>query len=361
MKKLILIITVVAAACVFNACRSGGGVAETTELPVITGVKSNITVYEDDSDEFIANALAEGVFTEGGKSFEVKIRILSLVDESEVTVLTAGQYSLRYYCDDPAIEVVKSSLTVKPADKTAPEFSGVKDIAVYIGDTVSYRDGVTVTDNDDKNVRFSVDATKVDLTRLGRYEVTYTATDKRGNTATATATVSVLEPLDDGGEQGSSVCTKEELDALCSSILKSILKDGMTDREKAEAIYNKVYKVKYVSTDDDPNWIVNAWTALTTNKGDCVNYSAASRALLTMAGIPNYQIERVGGTTDHYWLIVCIDEKWYHFDTCPTSKKYPFKCFLKTDSEVKAYSDSRTDKPNYYGYDKENCPYDVVD
>lgn len=361
MKKLILIIAVVMAACMLNACGSDGGVAETTELPVITGVKSNITVYEDDSPEFIANALTEGVFTEGGKSFDVKIKILSREDGSEVTVLTAGQYSLRYYCDDPAIEVVKSSLTIKPADKTAPEFSGVKDITVYLGDSVSYRDGVTVTDNDDKNIQFSVDATKVDLTRLGRYEVTYTATDKRGNTATATAIVSVLEPLDDGGSQGSSVCTKEELDALCQGILDDILTDSMTVREKAEAIYERAYKIKYVVTDDDPNWIVNAWNGLTTNKGDCVNYAAASRALLSMAGIPNYQLERIDGTSDHYWLIVCIDGQWYHFDACPTSRKYPFKCCLKTDTEVQEYSDSRTDKPNYYKYDKENCPYDVVD
>ena len=211
----------------------------------------------------------------------------------------------------------------------------------------------------DENVIFSVDASKVDLTRLGRYEVTYTATDKRGNTASVTSYVSVIEPLSEGGD--SSVCTREELDSLCESILSQILTDGMTERQKAEAIYNKVHAIKYVSTNDDPNWVVNAWNGLTTGKGDCVNYEAASKALLTMAGIPNYSIERVGGNSDHYWLIVCVDGQWYHFDACPTSKKYPFKCFLKTDSEVKEYSDSRTDKPNYYGYDKENCPYDVVD
>ncbi len=359
MKKLILLISVICAALALTACLGGSGEAVTTELPVIIGVKSNVTVYADDPAEDIARAMMDGVLTVGGKSFEVKVKILSKTDGSEVTELKEGQYDLRYYCDDPAIEVVKSSLTIKPADKTAPEFSGVKDLVVYLGDNVSYREGVTVTDNDDKNVTFSVDATKVDITRLGVYEVTYTATDKRGNTASVTAKVSVLEPLEGG--QDSSVCTKEELDALCKDILDGILTDGMTERQKAEAIYEKVYKIKYVSTDDDPNWIVNAWNGLTTGKGDCVNYAAASRALLSMAGIPNYQIERVGGQTDHYWLIACVDGKWYHFDACPTSKKYPFKCFLKTDSEVKEYSDSRTDKPNYYGYDKENCPYDVVD
>ena len=359
MKRLILIAIAAFTACILCACAGGGGVVETTELPIIIGVKSNITVYEDDPQELILNALTDGVLTEGGKSFEVKYKILSREDGSEITELKAGHYDVRYYCDDPAIEVVKSSLTIKPADTTAPVFTGIKDLVVNLGQTVSYREGVTVTDNDDTGITYTIDATKVDLTRLGLYEVTYTATDKRGNTTTVTAKVSVIEPLENGGD--SPVCTREELDALCRSILDDIITPGMTDRQKAEAIYNRVYKIKYVSTEDDPNWVVNAWRGLTTNKGDCVNHSAASKALLTMAGIPNYQLERAGGTSDHYWLIVCIDGQWYHFDACPTSRKYPFQCFLKTDSEVKEYSDSRTDKPNYYGYDKENCPYDVVD
>lgn len=359
MKKLILLISVIAAVIALSACAGGGGEAVTTELPVISGVRSNITVYADDSPEFIANALSEGVFTEGGKPFEVKVKILSREDGSEVTELTEGRYDLRYYCDDPAIEVVKSSLTIKPADTTAPEFSGIKDLVVYLGGTVSYRDGVTVTDNDDENVTFSVDATKVDLTRLGAYDVTYTATDKRGNTATVTAKVSVLGVLD-GEDQGSSVCTKEELDALCQSILEDILEDGMTDRQKAEAIYDRVAKIKYVNSTEDRNWIGRAYTGLTTNKGDCVNYWAASKALLTMAGIPNYDIERLGGP-DHFWQIVFIDGNWYHFDACPTLKTNQFRCFLRTDSEVDAYSATRPDKPNYYAYDKESCPYDVAD
>ncbi len=353
MKKIIFIISLALIACFAFSCN------ESEPIPVIVGVKESITVYADDSADFIQSALLDGVTTEGGKPTEIVIKVYNKGTDTETTLLTSGEYDVHYTAKNKKVEAVIMTLTVKPADTTEPEFSGIKDLVVHLGDTVSYRDGVTVTDNDDENVQFSVDATAVDLTRLGKYDVTYTATDKRGNTATVTARVSVIEPLEEGGD--SSVCTREELDALCQSILDSIIKPGMTDRQKAEAIYERAYKIKYVSTVDDPNWVVNAWRGLTTNKGDCVNHAAASKALLTMAGIPNYQIERVGGTSDHYWLIVCIDGEWYHFDSCPTSKKYPFKCFLKTDSEVKKYSDSRTDKPNYYGYDKENCPYDVVD
>ncbi|MBE6583039.1 MAG: DUF5011 domain-containing protein [Ruminococcaceae bacterium] len=352
MKKIIFIVLLALTLCFAFSCN------ESEPIPVIVGVKENVTVYADDSSDVIMNALLDGVTTEGGKQTEIVVKVFNKGTDTETSLFTAGEYDVRYTAKNKKVKAVTSSLTVKPADTTAPEFSGIKDLVVYLGDTVSYRDGVTVTDNDDENVTFTVDATKVDLTRLGAYEVTYSATDKRGNTASVTAKVSVLEPLEGG--QDSSVCTKEELDALCQSILDSILEPGMTDRQKAEAIYDRVHKIKYVNTTDDPNWIGRAYTGLTTNKGDCVNYWAASKALLTMAGIPSYDIERLGGP-DHYWQIVFIDGNWYHFDACPTLKTNQFRCFLRTDSEVATYSATRPDKPNYYAYDKENCPYDVVD
>ncbi len=353
MKKSLFIISLIMTVCFAFGCN------ESEPIPVIIGVKENITVYADDPAELILSTILDGVTTEGGKATEIKVTVLNKDTDTEATELAAGEYDVRYTAANKKVKAVVTALTVKPADTTAPEISGVKDIVVNLGDAVSYRDGVTVTDNDDKNVTFTVDASMVDLTRLGKYKVVYTATDKRGNTASVSAYVTVLEKLD-GGED-TSVCTKEELDDLCRSILEDILTDGMTEREKAKAIYDRVYKIKYVSNNDDHNWISRAYKGLTTNKGDCVNYWAASKALLTMAGIPNYDVERVGGTTDHYWSLACVDGKWYHFDACPTSRNYPFKCFLKTDSEVKTYSDSRSDKPNYYTYDKENCPYDVVD
>ena len=325
----------------------------------IYGVKSNITVYADDSAEAINAAVLEGVSVYGDDTCEVKFKIISKQDSSEVTSPAEGEYSLRYYCENDAVEDVITSITVLPADTTPPVFEGIKDIVVNLGSTPSYRSGVTVTDDTDKNVQFSVDASKVDLAELGEYEVVYSATDARGNTATETATVTVIEAVDDPDQQ--PTVTKHQLDQLCKSILNSILRDGMNEREKAEAIYNKVSAIKYVSTSDDEDWMVNAYNGLSTMKGDCVNYADAARALLTMAEIPNYTLQRVDGTSDHFWLIVYVEGAWYHFDACPTSSLYPFKCFLRTDSEVKEYSDSRTDKPNYYNYDKDSCPYDVKD
>ena len=60
-----------------------------------------------------------------------------------------------------------------------------------VGDT--YEEfGATATDNYDEEVTVNVDNSKVDTTKEGTYEVTYTATDSDGNTTTETRTVTVV-------------------------------------------------------------------------------------------------------------------------------------------------------------------------
>ena len=334
--------------------------AESSTVPaVIFGVKGNITVYEDDAYEDIYAVLLDGVYVESGDNVTVKAVVLS-DDGTELTSFAAGEYSVRYYCENADADPVFSRLTVKEADTVPPDIEGAANKTVYKGGSISYREGVTVTDNDDEDVQLKIDASKVNINEIGEYEVIYSATDKRGNKTEVYITVTVLAAPNNDTEQPTDLYTREQLDTLCKSILGTIIKDGMTDREKAQAIYNRVNSIKYVATEESQSWITAAYTGLTTGKGDCVNYSAASKALLTAAGIPNYDMQRIGGTSDHYWQIVYIDGGWYHFDACPTSRNYPLKCFLLTDDEVAEYSASRTDIPNYYNYDRENCPYEVV-
>ena len=96
----------------------------------IYGVKSNITVYADDTAEVINAAVLEGVSVYGDDTCEVKFKIISKQDSSEVTSLAEGEYSLRYYCENDAVEDVITSITVLPADTTPPVFEGIKDIVV---------------------------------------------------------------------------------------------------------------------------------------------------------------------------------------------------------------------------------------
>ena len=74
-------------------------------------------------------------------------------------------------------------------DDQAPTITGVKDLSAVIGEGVSYRSGVTVTDNCDNPVTLTVDSSAVRMDEEGSYPVTYTATDGAGNFTEATVTV----------------------------------------------------------------------------------------------------------------------------------------------------------------------------
>ena len=57
------------------------------------------------------------------------------------------------------------------ADTTPPVITGVQDQTVYVGDTISYKHGVTVTDDKDTDVELVVDNSGVDLETPGTYTV----------------------------------------------------------------------------------------------------------------------------------------------------------------------------------------------
>lgn len=335
---------------------------ETSVIPAVytfDGIKDTVEVYADDSAETVNFSLLRGVTSTCPYDHKILVTVLSKADESEVTEITEGEYIAEYSCDRGDVVPVRSTLKVNAADTVAPVISGASDKMVYTEDTVSYREGVTVTDNTDPDVQLKVDASKVNLTVPGVYPLTYSATDSRGNTASVTVSITVVVS-DTTQKLPEDVCTRQEFDALCRDILDGIITEEMTEREKAEAIFNRVNSIIYVNTEDCLNWMSDAYIGLTTGRGDCVNYAAASKALLTLAGIPNYDLQRYGGTSDHFWQIVYVDDGWYHFDACPTSRAYPLRCFLLTEDEVAEYSAIRTDKPNFYVYDRDACPYEVV-
>lgn len=335
--------------------------------PVIQGVKAQIAVYMDDD---IQAALMDGVTAVGGedrpgKTFPVQVHLYDGAG-NEVLEYQPGTYRLVYRSEDGS--EAESALTIYPEDSEAPVITGARDLTVTVGGTVSYRDGVTVADNMDQNVQLQVDATQVNLTQAGAYPVTYWAEDARGNRAEVTITVLVEEEqLPPTVEPTQPVVTpepsgKEKLDELAADILSQILTPGMNQREQARAIFDYVHRnVRYVGTPGNPDWTEAAYVALTQKRGDCFYYFAASKELLTLAGIPNIDLYRVGGNSDHFWQLVNVGDGWYHFDACPHPSDYPITSFLLTEAEARAYSAQFTGIwLNYYMYDYDACPVTVV-
>ena len=330
--------------------------------PVIQGVQESFEFFEDDA--FLA-ALMEGVTGTGAEdrpdeTFPVFLSAFTGSGE-EVLEYLPGTYRLVYTCDDGAgweAEPVESVLTVKPADREGPVFEGLHDWTVTAGETVSYREGVTATDNVDGNVRFEVNADGVDLAQPGEYTATYRASDSRDNETVTAITIIVEEPDEEiiAGDGTSYGVYKSDLDRLADEVLAQITTPEMTTRETAWAIFQYVsWNMRYVGRSDKSSWIAAAFVGLTQGRGDCYNYFALSKELLERAGIPTVDLERVGGVSDHYWSLVYVDDGWYHFDTCPHHANHPLTCFLLTEAQVRAYT-AQFSWYHYYIYDYDACP-----
>ncbi len=150
--------------------------------------------------------------------------------------------------------------------------------------------------------------------------------------------------------------TQEEFDQTVSDVLAEIIKDDMTAMEQAKAVFDYVHNnIRYISHSDKSDWMNGAYAGLTTGKGDCFNYYAVSRALLTALEIDNLEVQREGGKTQHFWNLVNCGDGWYHFDACPRSLKMPsFKSFMVTDEQVAAFTAMAG--RNYYDFDGSLLP-----
>lgn len=274
------------------------------------------------------------------------------------------------------------------SDQQPPVITGARDFEVTVGGAISYRQGVSATDDSGEDATLTIDSSKVDLSTPGNYPVVYTATDTSGNETSITITVTVTEetlaptpfptvsPPSDapiqtqnpgrgmGSHTGgtSSTSTRDKLNTLADKILSQITNSSMSKYQKARAIYNYIRShMRYVNTSDKSSWISAAYVGLTQGKGDCFNYFAASKILLSRAGIANVDLYRVGGNSSHYWQLVNTGSGYYHFDACPHPSSWPLECFMLTEAQVRAYSARCTGIwKNYYVYDYNSCPVTVV-
>lgn len=241
-------------------------------------------------------------------------------------------------------------------DKENPQISGATDISTYVGDGISYRSGVTVSDNCDGKVILDIDSSAVDNMTEGVYPVTYTATDAAGNSSTVEISVYVYRER----------VTLDDLYAMLDPIIISRIPISGSVEMQAREVYTYVYNhIDYDSYSDKNDWVRAAYEGLRTGKGDCYTYFALSKAFFERLGIQNMNIQRTSGIVDerHYWNFINIgtvdSPRWYHFDACRLSGIQHSGCLL-TDLQVDAYTRQRVDengiKNYFYAYNKSDYP-----
>lgn len=315
-----------------------------SEAPVIEGV-TDLVAYLGHEIDYLSHVTV---------SDDVDEAPVLTVDDSKVE-LADGKYEIIYRCvDTSGNESTATAVLTVVEDHTAPVILGVNPISLYAGSTVSYRSGILVTDDKDERPLLKIDSSGVDLSKPGSYEVRYIATDAAGNETVMTAAVTVAEKKDTFVEE-------DKINEAADKILKGIIEDGMTDREKVEAIYRWEKKyLRYTGFSDKTDWMQAAYEMLVKKKGDCFNYYAVSKLLFDRLNIPNITVLRSADSvrgTKHYWSLVSVDggQSWYHFDGTPhAAGEAGRKNFcLVTDAYLDDYDRLH---PGYYTRDRSLYP-----
>ena len=99
----------------------------------------------------------------------------------------------------------------------------------------------------------------------------------------------------------------------------SVVKKGMTDTEKALALYDYLLTITNYpesigahGTDIYPDDSYKAYGLLRDGFSTCLAYAKLYAILLNESGIPAVTVG--SDTINHEWVMVCIDGEWYHCD-----------------------------------------------
>ncbi len=275
------------------------------------------------------------------KSVEADVFVVECSDVTEVTVrfeaepdLTQqGSREVVILLEDLGGNVTRLCANLSILNDTqAPEIWGVKDLETYVEDTIAYRSGITVTDDQDAAPQLQIDSSAVDLSTPGVYQLTYTATDHVGNMTSKTVNVKVYP-------KKANHVDPEVIYAEADRILAQFITEDMTLREKAGAIYcwTKT-NVQYSGKTDKDDWLQAAYQTMKTHKGDCYAFFAVNKLFLHRMGIDTIDVEKVKnheGDTRHYWLLVSIDggKNYYHYDNA-----WSWDLCLVTDARLDNFS-----------------------
>ena len=292
------------------------------------------------------------VTVEAGTIPEPSVFVDKIVDHTTVRVtykqpqsfIHTGRHSLVLVLTDlfGNTAEVEATANVIPA-ANGPQFSGLETLYLELGTAVSYRTGVTATDAQDGTLSFTVDSNGFNSQIQGCYTVYYSATDSDGNKLIMPRTIVV--------ESHTGQLVREK----AQEVLDQIIKPGMTQDEKIYAVFRRVRNYMGYASHSDKSSVENAaYEGFSKWYGDCYTYYAMVRVMLDMLEIPNLEVARVDGKSNHWWNLVQFEDgKYYHIDAIP-HQVTDMEHFKMTESVIVAYTNNPAvarRRPNYYVYD----------
>lgn len=263
---------------------------------------------------------------------------VTLTFENEIDVINRGIQIVKVKLTDEAgnYSYVNSTLNIL-YDAVSPKLSGVSSVSTFIRQKPDYLLGITATDDVDGALNIAVDDSKVNYEIPGIYEVTYKAVDKSGNAVSQTTNVEVKN------------VTRELVDSMVDGILKDLVNDSMSIKDKAWACYVYIQEnVRYINQADQSSTEKAAYDGLTLGVGDCFTFASLVEVFFERIGAETVFVRRHNGVYNHYWELCNLGTGWYHVDATPRNST--FKCFMKTDAEL------LTESTTYWIYDKTLYP-----
>lgn len=295
-------------------------------LDILTSIQLEAGVSEISAADLFEEYNAQQVIFQTFLSAE-ELAVAGAIYEIDVT-----------YLDQPV------TVTVEIVDTTPPTIEGVKSLSVNIGASLSYKKDILLSDNAAGEILLEIDNSLVNLNVPGTYPIRYTATDGSGNQSSADTTVTV---------NATHIPTEEDAFALADTLIARIITPEMSKYDTAYTLWNWCRtNIRYAASAENYSSVwAGGYEGLNKKSGDCYTYYATYSLLLTRCGIDNLCVARVGGTSDHWWNLVNIGDGWYHCDSSPRRRGDPYLCFMQTDAQVQAYTESYSGVPNYYVFD----------
>ncbi|MBE6673183.1 MAG: hypothetical protein E7599_06655 [Ruminococcaceae bacterium] len=280
-----------------------------TILPVATPV-NGIQIYPGDKLP-AAKDLVTDVFDATALTFEYA---------DNYAFYEPGEYQVVVHITDLAGNVLRVVVTVRVLDATEkdtdpPVISGAVDLVANIGSIIVYAENVTVYDARDGKLdlsdanRFAVDKSAVRENVVGTYPVTYTATDRSGNSTSVTVNLHIkhMEVSD------------EAIYAYAESVLSEIVTKSMNDRERIEAIYRYVYALTEnfktdVTSDVNDRYTRLGYYGFLGYGTDAYAATGMMQTLFDLADIEYRVVDRASNDFMHRWLLVDFGDGWFHVD-----------------------------------------------
>lgn len=212
-----------------------------------------------------------------------------------------GTFTVKIEATDKYGNKTTSEATLKVhKDSTPPVFSGLKAMTVKKNSSPNFKSGVKAVDAKDGTVSFTVNTSKVNLSKAGTYYATYTAKDAAGNKVTSRRKITVTHN-----------------DADTKALLKKFA-DKINSKDPVTIMKYIRSKIKY-----NHNWGGSdpIWYGLQNKRGNCYVHAKILEAVLELKG---YKTQLIWVTDkSHYWNLVYYNGKWQHIDSTPGTKHPP--------------------------------------